>query len=66
MIYLTTFTAIEYVSVDKRSVIGNVSMAVGLSLAGASEAWILKAMGDWKVFHVILFAQGAFVLVTPL
>ena len=53
-------------SVDKRSIIGNVSMAVGLSAAGAAEAWVLKAMGDWKIFHVILFAQGAFVFVTPL
>ena len=42
MICILLFSAIEYVSVDKRSVIGNVSMAVGLSAAGAAEAWVLK------------------------
>ena len=46
-------SAIEYVSVDKRSVIGNVSMAVGLSAAGAAEAWVLK--GSAK--SILMFHQ---------
>jgi hypothetical protein len=40
-----------------------VSIGIGLTLGGATEAWILKAMGDWKLFHQILFLQGTFIFV---
>ena len=56
----------EYVSVSKRSIIGNVSMAIGLSIGGCMEVWMLKFIQDWKVLHQILFAQGAVILITPL
>ncbi len=59
-------TAIEYVSVSKRSIIGNVSMAFGLALGGCIEAWILKAMFEWRPFHWVLFCQGAFIIVAAL
>ena len=58
--------ALEYVSVERRSLISNLGLAVGLTVGGAVEPWILKALGDWKIFHVILFAQAAVVVVTPL
>jgi hypothetical protein len=54
------------VSVDKRSMIGNLSLAIGFSLGGVSEVWVLKALGDWRLFHKILFAQAAIVFITPL
>ena len=62
----TSFAALEYVSVEKRSLISNLGLAVGLTVGGAVEPWILKALGDWKIFHIILFAQAAVVVVTPL
>ena len=58
--------ALEYVSVEKRSLISNLGLAVGLTVGGAVEPWILKSLGDWKIFHIILFAQAAIVVVTPL
>ncbi len=60
------FAAVEYVSVSKRSTIGNVSMAIGLSFGGVMQVWLLKALFDWKLLHQILFAQGAVIFVTPL
>ena len=60
------FAALEYVSVEKRSLISNLGLAVGLTVGGAVEPWILKALGDWKIFHIILFAQAAVVVITPL
>ena len=51
--------------VSKRSIIGNVSMAVGLTVAGCMEPWILRALGDWKLLMPILFAQGAVIFITP-
>ena len=57
--------ALEYVYVSRRSIIGNVSMAVGLAVGGAVEPWILKALGDWKLLMPVLFAQGAVVFITP-
>ena len=50
---------------SKRSIIGNVSMAVGLTVAGCMEPWILRALGDWKLLMPILFAQGAVIFITP-
>ena len=50
--------ALEYVYVSKRSIIGNVSMAVGLTVGGCVEPWILRALGDWKLLMPVLFAQG--------
>ena len=66
MLTIVLSKALEYVSVSKRSIIGNVSIAVGLTLGGATEAWILRALGDWKIFHQILFLAEAFILVAPL
>ncbi len=57
--------AVEYVEVSKRSFIGNMSLAVGLALGGSTEAWILKYLGDWKLFNQILSLQGAFIIVAP-
>ena len=56
--------ALEYVNVSKRSIIGNVSMAVGLTLGGCIVPWILRALGDWKLLMPILFAQGAIIIIT--
>lgn len=43
---------------DKRSLIGNLGLAAGFTLGGCVEAWILKWMGDWKMFHAVIFAPA--------
>ena len=58
--------ALEYVDVSKRSLIANIMIAVGQTLAGCVEPWILKALGDWKPFFLINAAPVALIFITPL
>ena len=58
--------ALEYVDVSKRSLIANMMIAVGQTLAGCVEPWILKALGDWKPFFLINAAPVALIFITPL
>ena len=57
-------TALEYVSNKKRSLVGNLSLAIGLPIGGCLQAWILEAVGDWIIFHHILFSQTIFYLIS--
>ena len=59
-------SALEYVNVERRSIIGNVGLAVGYTIGGTAQPYILKAIGDWRVFHQVLYAQGAIVFLSPL
>ena len=59
-------SALEYVSVERRSIIGNVGLAIGYSLGGITQPYILKAIGNWRIFHQVIFAQGAMVFISPL
>ncbi len=59
-------SVLEYVSIKKRALVGNLSLAIGLPLGGCIQAWILKAVGDWTIFHHILFAQSYLMLLIPL
>ena len=59
------FSALEYVSKEKRALVGNLSLAIAMSLGGCIQPWILKAVGDWKIFHHILFCQTALIFVAP-
>ena len=65
-IFLPLFsqTALEYVSIEKRSLVGNLSLAIGLPIGGCLQAWILKAAGDWTIFHHILFSQTILYLIS--
>ena len=50
---------------DMRSFIGNFGMAIGFTLGGVYQPWLLKWIGDWKMFSHILFVQSAIVFITP-
>ncbi len=49
--------ALEYVSVERRSFIGNFAMAIGFTAGGVYQPWLIRWLGDWKWFHHALFAQ---------
>ncbi len=49
--------ALEYVSVERRSFIGNFAMAIGFTAGGVYQPWLVRWLGDWKWFHHALFAQ---------
>ena len=59
-------SALEYVSVDKRSLIGNLSLAIGFTLGGLYQAFLIRYVGDWKIFHHIIFAQVGLFVILPL
>ncbi len=60
------FSALEYVSVNKRAIIGPFSIAFGLSVAGCTIPWTLKYIGDWKPHQQIFSSLAAVAFVTPL
>ena len=60
------FAAIEYVEESKRTLVGNIGLALALTVSGVYQPWLVKALGDWKVFNWLLFAQMALVVATPL
>ena len=60
------FLAIEYVEESKRTLIGNIGLALALTVSGVYQPWLVKALGEWKVFNWILFAQMVLVVATPL
>jgi len=66
-IYFTALylIALEYVDVSKRSLIANIMIAVGQTIAGCVEPWMLKALGDWKPFFLINASPVALIFITP-
>ena len=60
------FAAIEYVEESKRTLVGNIGLALALTMSGVYQPWLVKALGDWKIFNWVLFAQMALVVFTPL
>ena len=51
---------------SKRTLVGNIGLALALTVSGVYQPWLVKALGDWKVFNWLLFAQMALVIATPL
>ena len=51
---------------SKRTLVGNIGLALALTVSGVCQPWLVKALGDWKVFNWLLFAQMALVIATPL
>ena len=50
---------------SKRTLVGNIGLALALTMSGVYQPWLVKALGDWKIFNWILFAQMALVVFTP-
>ena len=59
------FSALEYVSIDKRAWIGNIGMAIGLPLGGFYLPWLIKYVQDWKIFHHIVMCQAIIMCLSP-
>ena len=56
---------LEYVSVSKRSLVANLSLAISLTVGCSYQPWLLKYLGDWKIWHHILYAQTIVVIAAP-
>lgn len=49
-----------------RPLAGNLSFGVGLTLGTCPQAWLVRALGAWAPFTIILFFLPAVAFVTPL
>ena len=56
---------LEYVSIEKRSLVGNLSLAISLTVGGVYQPWLLKVVGDWKLFLFILYIQCLVIIAAP-
>ena len=56
---------LEYVSIDKRTLVGNLALAISLSIGGTYQPWLLKLVQHWKYFLVILYIQCLVIFVAP-
>jgi len=67
----TFFTApyilvMEYVDTSKRTLVGNIGLAVCLTLSGMYQPWAMKYLGDWRLFNWTMFSQIGLVVFAPL
>jgi hypothetical protein len=53
----------EYVSPEKRTIVGNIPLAVFLTLGAGSLPWIAYALADWRLFSIITSAPIAVIVV---
>ena len=62
MIY---FLVLEFVAIDKRTLVGNIGLAVALTVCGIYQPWLAKFCGDWKTFNWVIFAQMGVIVIVP-
>lgn len=55
----------EYVEGSKRTLVGNLGLATCLTLSGVYQPWVMKFLGDWKLFNWIMFSQMGLIVVVP-
>jgi len=66
----THFTAIyilvmEYVEASKRTFVGNIGLALCLTLSGCYQPWLIKYLQDWRAFNWIIFGQMGLIIFVP-
>eukprot|EP00094_Tigriopus_californicus_P000702 TCALIF_00680-PA protein Name:"Similar to Slc22a1 Solute carrier family 22 member 1 (Mus musculus)" AED:0.29 eAED:0.29 QI:95/0.62/0.44/1/0.75/0.88/9/32/567 len=57
--------ALECVAANKRALIGNLALALGMTVAGCFEPWALYFLKDWKILNTILYAQVVVIMLAP-
>lgn len=61
----SSFSGLEYVTIEKRAFISNLSLAIGITIGGVIQPWLIKWVGDWRTFNFILYIQCSLLLITP-
>ena len=44
---------------------GNLGLAVALTMSGVYQPWLAKYLGDWKTFNWAIFAQMITIFLVP-
>jgi len=63
--YAPYILVMEYVETSKRTLVGNLGLALFLTLSGLYQPWVIKYLGDWKLFNWIMFSQIGLVFFAP-
>jgi len=58
--------AVEYVGKTKRTLVGNLGLAICLTLSGCYQPWLAKWLSDWRLFNWLLFSQLGLVVFLPI
>ena len=53
----------EYVGPEKRTLVGNVPLAVFLTLGASSLPWIAYGLADWRLFSIVTSAPLALTII---
>ena len=56
---------LEYTTINKRALVGAFSVAIGMTIGGVIQPLILKPVGNWNIWFLIIFAQPFLLLLTP-
>merc|ERR1719384_2929697 len=56
---------LEYVAIDKRTLVGNIGLAIALTLSGVYQPWLAKYLADWKPFNWAIFSQMITIFLVP-
>ena len=56
---------LEYVAIDKRTLVGNIGLAVALTLSGTYQPWLAKYLAHWKPFNWAIFSQMITIFAIP-
>ena len=48
---------LEYVDISKRTLVGNLGLALFLTLSGVYQPWAVQALGHWRTFNWAIFGQ---------
>ena len=56
---------LEYVAIEKRTLVGNIGLAIALTLSGVYQPWLAKYLGHWKIFNWVLFSQMISIFLVP-
>merc|ERR1712241_1317154 len=56
---------LEYVAIDKRTLVGNIGLALALTLSGTYQPWLAKNLAHWKPFNWAIFSQMITIFAIP-
>ena len=56
---------LEYVAIHKRTLVGNIGLALALAVSGTYQPWLAQYLGHWKPFNWALYSQMITIFVIP-
>ena len=52
-------------AIDKRTLVGNIGLAISLTVSGVYQPWLAKYLGHWKTFNWAIFSQMMIIFLVP-